>query len=141
MVKKQFERRSVLDPAISELLDGMEQRQIEAQLPKRLREKKARERAKIAARREQRATYDLPPQVRLYLKNLAVKQSLPASQLVTLALVRFFNDLKNGLVDLGEFKQPSRSPRYDWNLVFSQDLLPILKKPVKEKSIPESRIK
>jgi hypothetical protein len=49
------------DPAVADLLDGMQQRQAEAQLPPREREKKARERARIKARREQRATFDLPP--------------------------------------------------------------------------------
>ncbi len=128
MVKKQFERRPVLDPAISDLLDGMEQRQLESQLPKRLREKKARERAKIASRREQRATYDLPPQIRQHIKDLADQLSLPASQLVALAILRFLNDHEQGLIDLGDYKQPSRSPRYDWVLKIPEDLLPKTKK-------------
>lgn len=136
MVKKQFERRSVLDPAISDLLDGMEQRQIEAQLPKRLREKKARERAKIASRREQRATYDLPPEVRQSIKELADHLSLPASQLVTLALLKFLNDYENGQIDLSIYKQPSRSPRYDWVLKLPEDLFPKTKKVLKEKRNP-----
>ncbi len=141
MVKKQFERRPVLDPAISDLLDGMEQRQLDAQLPKRLREKKARERAKIASRREQRATYDLPPQIRQRVKELADQLSLPASQLVSLALLNFLNDYRDGLVDLAEYKQPSRSPRYDWVLKLPEDILPATKRSSKEKSGIQSRIK
>lgn len=86
--------------------------------------RQARERAKIRARRELRATYDLPPVLRERIKDLAESERLPASQLVTLALARFLKDLEEGKVDLTPFKQPSRSPRYDWNLVLPPRLLP-----------------
>jgi hypothetical protein len=43
---------------------------------------------------------------------------------VTLALARFLLDIETGKVDLGDYKQPSRSPRYDWNLVFPDGLIP-----------------
>lgn len=90
--------------------------------------KKERERIKIRSRRESRATYDLPPVLRHQVKQLADQHRLPASQLVTLALLRFLNDYDQGLVDLSIYKQPSSSPRYDWNLVFPEKLLKILKK-------------
>lgn len=118
------ERRPVIDPAVAELLTGLERVRSEASLPRRERERKARERAKIQARREARATYDLPPHLRERIKQLADDQRVPASQLVTLALARFLNDLEAGRVNLSEFKTPSRSPRYDWNLEFPPDLLP-----------------
>jgi len=54
---------------------------------------------------------------------LAETQKIPASQLATLALARFLNEYENGSIDLGEYKQPSRSPRYDWNLVFPESLV------------------
>jgi hypothetical protein len=121
MAKKNNERRPILDPAVADLLSGMEQRQAEAALPRKEREKKVRERAKIQARRDQRATYDLPPGIRTRIKDTAEEERIPASQLVTLALIRFLNDLETGRVDLSEFKQPSRSPRYDWNLVLPDE--------------------
>ena len=124
MAQRKMERREVLDPAVADLLAGMEQRQAEAMLPRKEREKKARERAKIQARREQRATYDLPPALRERYKELSDSLRLPASQLVTLALARFLRDLEQGRVDLSAYKRPSRSPRYDWNLEFPEDLLP-----------------
>lgn len=117
MPDRKLERRSILDPAVADLLSGMERKQEEAQLPRREREKKARERAKIQARREQRATYDLPPDIRQRIKDLAETQRLPASQLVTLALLRFIEEYDQGKIDLADYKQPSRSPRYDWNLI------------------------
>lgn len=120
-VKK--ERRSSLDPAVADLLHGMKQKQVEAQLPRREREKLSRERAKIQARRDQRATYDLPPAIREGIRQLAEELRLPASQLATLAIARFLKDYQNGSIDLGVYKQPSRSPRYDWNLTFPEELI------------------
>ena len=123
MAKQNEERRHVLDPAVADLLTNMEQKQAISHLSRSERRKKNREQEKITARREQRATYDLPPSLRQEVKNLAEKERLPASQLVTLALLRFLNDLEEGEVDLRDYKEPSRSPRYDWNLVFSDEIL------------------
>lgn len=90
--------------------------------------KKTREASKIRARRALRVTYDLPPELRARIKNLADEQRLPASQLVTLALLRFLKAYDAGDAPLGRYKQPSHSPRYDWNLVFPADLLAVMKK-------------
>jgi hypothetical protein len=117
MAEKKFERRPILDPAVADILSGMEQRQAESHLPTREREKRARERAKIQARREMRVTYDLPPSIRQRVKDLAEEERLPASQLVTLALLRFLQEYDQGEIDLGLYKQTSMSPRYDWNLI------------------------
>lgn len=123
MVDEKKLRRTTLDPAVADLLQGMQQRQTEAQMPKRERERLARERAKIQARRDQRATYDLPPAIREGIRVLAEDLRLPASQLATLALARFLAEYQNGAVDLGQYKQPSRSPRYDWNLIFPDEMI------------------
>ena len=125
MGKKELERRPLLDQAVADLLNGMEQRQAESALPRKEREKRARERAKIQARREQRATYDLPPEIRERFKDLSEQLRVPASQVVTLALARFLKEYEAGEIDLGKYKRPSRSPRYDWNLEFPDDLLPV----------------
>lgn len=121
MADRKLRRRTVLDPAVADLLAGMEEKQAEAHLPRRVREKKAQERAKIRARRDHRVTYDLPPQLKQSVMELAEKLSLPASQLATLALVRFLQDYKHDNIDLGKFKKPSSSPRYDWKLVFPKE--------------------
>jgi len=128
MAEKKFERRTSLDPAVADLLSGMEQRQAESQLPRKERERLGRERAKIQARREQRATYDLPPTLREEIRIMSEDLRIPASQLVTLALSRFLNDYNSGAIDLGKYKQPSRSPRYDWNLIFPDELIRMKKK-------------
>ena len=123
MADKKLERRSTLDPAVADLLSGMQQRQAESQLPRKERERIGRERAKIQSRRDQRATYDLPPSLREEIRELSEDLRIPASQLVTLALARFMNEYHSGTIDLGKYKQPSRSPRYDWNLIFPDDLI------------------
>ncbi len=128
MPEKKFERRPALDPAVADLLSGMQQRQAESQLPRKERERLSKERAKIQSRRDQRATYDLPPDLRERIRELAEDLRLPASQLVTLALARFLREYQDGSIDLGKFKQPSRSPRYDWNLVFPEELIRVGKK-------------
>ena len=128
MAERKFERKTILDPFVADLLIGMEQRQVESQLPRKERERIKRERAKIQSRRDQRATYDLPPSIREAVRDLAENQRLPASQLVTLALSRFLSDYSVGQIDLGKYKQPSRSPRYDWNLVFPEGMLARRKK-------------
>ena len=128
MPEKKLTRRSTLDPVVADLLSGMQQRQVENQLPRKERERLSRERAKIQSRREQRATYDLPPSLREDIRELAEELHLPASQLVTLALARFMKDYHESLIDLSKFKQPSRSPRYEWNLIFPEDFLRSKKK-------------
>jgi len=117
MPDRKLERRPILDSSVADLLTSMEHKQAESQLPRREREKKARERAKIQSRREQRTTFDLPAAIRQRVKTLAEEQRLPASQLATLALLRFLQEYDQGQIDLALYKQPSHSPRYDWNLV------------------------
>jgi hypothetical protein len=118
MASRNLQRRTILDPAVADLLAGMENKQAEARLPRRVREKKAKERAKIRARRDQRVTYDLPPQLKQAMFELAESLSLPASQLATLALHRFLQSYSEGQIDLLKYKKPSRSPRYEWKLEF-----------------------
>ena len=128
MTKKNEARSITLDPAVAELLAGMEKRQAEAQMPRQQRERLVKQRLKIQARREQRATYDLPPIVRESIRELAEELRIPASQLVSLALIQFLRAYQANEIDLGQYKQPSRSPRYDWNLIFTKELLGLQKK-------------
>lgn len=87
-----------------------------------------REKAKIRARREQRVTYDLPPALRGRIKDLANELRLPASQLVTLALLRFLTEYEKGEIQLHRYQTPSRSPRYEWNLSFPPALTAVMRR-------------
>ena len=134
MADPKMRRRTTLDPAVADLLKGMQQKQSESQLPRKERERISRERVKIQSRRDQRATYDLPPAIRETVMTLSENLRLPASQLVTLALARFLKEYESGMIDLGKFKQPSRSPRYDWNLIFPEELINAGKNKKRERS-------
>jgi hypothetical protein len=134
MVDTRLQRRTIIDPAVADLLAGMEQKQADMALPRRERLKKKREQAKISARREQRTTYDLPPSIRQKVKEIGESEGVPASQIATLALAKFLIEYDEGKVDLGQYKQPSRSPRYDWNLIFPDSLVAMPEKKIKRKS-------
>ena len=126
MAKQSMQRRTILDPAVADLLSGMEQRQEESHLPAKDRKKAARERSKIRERRDYRVTYDLPPKLRQRIKIIAEKEGIPASQLVTLALYRFLELYQKKEIDLSAYKESSKSPRYDWNLIIPDHEIPKL---------------
>lgn len=116
MTKKTLDRKPILDSAVADLLSDMEEKQQLSQLPRKERIRKSREHSKIVARREQRVTYDLPPYIRQRIKTLAEEEGVPASQVVTLALLNFLRAYDEDGINLSTYKEPSRSPRYDWNL-------------------------
>ncbi len=124
MPDRKPQQRVKIDPDVAELLAGLERLRLLPAQPDPESKKKVRERARMQARREYRATYDLPPVLREQVKALAEQQRVPASQIVTLALARFMNEYTAGIIDLDELKRPSRSPRYDWNLAIPPNLLP-----------------
>ena len=105
-----------IPPTLTAKLDAMEQSQAQAHRSPREQARVKRERARIQARRASRVTYDLPPVLRRRVQALSEELRIPASQLAALALGRFLNEYAGGGVDLGLYKQPSRSPRYEWNL-------------------------
>lgn len=78
--------------------------------------KMKRERARMQARQARRVTYDLPPELRERLNQLSSELRIPASQLAALAILRFLSDWETESIDLPQYKRPSLSPRYDWNL-------------------------
>ena len=124
MAKQNLQRRNIIDPAVADLLSGMERRDTESHLPAKERKKVIKERNKIQSRKENRVTYDLPPKLRQVIKETAEKEGIPASQMVTLALYKFMEQYHNKELDLGQYKEMSKSPRYDWNLVIPDKEIP-----------------
>jgi hypothetical protein len=118
------EAASLADPAVNALLTQAERRQSEARLPHKEREKKKKEREKIRARRPFHTTYDIPLELRQRIKELAEQHRVPASQIASIGLLRFVEDLANRKVDLSPYKVASRSPRYDFNLVVTEEEFP-----------------
>lgn len=115
-------RKPSKQPAASRL-DALEQGQAQAHRSPRELARRERERARMQARREQRVTYDLPPVLRRRVQALSEELRIPASQLAALALGRFLNEYAAGAVDLGAYKQPSLSPRYEWNLKLPAEIV------------------
>lgn len=107
-------RRSVLDPAVSDLLTSMEQRQEKRSMSKAERKEAERQRARS------RMMLDVPPEIQQRITTLAISESTPVSGLVTLAIARFLRDMENGM-NLLPYKYPSRSPRFDWLIVLPEN--------------------
>ena len=114
------QRRSAIDPAVAELLGTMEQKASERSLPREDRRRKIKEREKARARN--RVMLDLPLEIEKRIKALAAKYECPISQIAALLIWQGLKDLDSGLLNPGVYKKLSRSPRYTWNLVFSEEL-------------------
>jgi hypothetical protein len=114
-------RRAAIDPAVAEILSDMDDKQAVRALPVRARQRKTRERAKAKARN--RVMLDLPQVLIARIKTIASdpKNRIPESQIAALLLWQGLHDLDAGLLTLSPYKRPSRSPRYDWNLIFLDD--------------------
>jgi len=113
------ERRRILDPAVADILDGMQRKQEERKLPTAERKRKASERMRAKERLSGRVNYDLPEGIKQRLRELARHERVPESQLAALALARFLADVAAGRVRLSDYRKPSRSPKFDWTLDLS----------------------
>jgi hypothetical protein len=111
-----FNQPDSADPAVRALIQQGERLRSESRLSRRERDKILKERRKIRERRASHTCYDIPPELRAYIKELSEELRIPASQLAALALLRFVRDYQGGEIDLSPFKTPSSSPRFDWNL-------------------------
>jgi len=116
--------KKLLDLTLSEFLSTINKNLPDELITEKAKKKREKERAKMAARHHKRVTYDLPPAIRSKLKQIASDHAVPESRVATLALARFIADYEQGKVDLGVYKEPSSSPRYEWNLVFPSSLVP-----------------
>jgi hypothetical protein len=111
-----LERRETIDPAVADLLSHMERKAEERTLSVSERKRKVKERTKAQARN--RVMLDLPQEIEACIKAIAVEERCPTSQVAAILIWHGLGDLERGLFELSQFKRPSRSPRYDWNLVF-----------------------
>ncbi len=110
------QRRGVIDPAVADLIDEMDGKAEERSLTRTERQRRAKERVKAKARN--RVMLDLPIEIETHIKAIAEKEKCPVSQVAAVLIWQGLNDLEKGLLDLDQFKRTSRSPRYNWNLVF-----------------------
>lgn len=113
-MKKPFERRQIIDPAVADILGDMERKQAQRSMSKKDRKEDKRQRAR------NRLMIDLPPDVESKIGALAAAHGVPVSGLVMLAIARFLRDVGSGL-SLTPYKQPTKSPRFDWKIVIPQN--------------------
>lgn len=75
-------------------------------------------------RRGRRALYDLPPDLIRCISQLAETYRLTNSMVAGVLLIHGLRDIQGGTLDLGKFRMPSDSPRYD----FRVDLAGLMKR-------------
>jgi hypothetical protein len=113
-VDKPPSRRTVVDPAVADMLADMERKKRISQLPKP-QQGKAR---KNAARHK--AGLDLPPTLHEELRKIAEQEHISISSLVTFCLYRGVADYAAGEIELGPYKRLSRCARFEYVLDFTK---------------------
>jgi len=107
---KTDKRRTVIDPAVAEMLSEMEQKKRISHLPKS-KQDKARKNAK-----RHKVGLDLPPTLHESLRQIAERERISVSGLVTFYLYRGVIEHRAGKVELNSFKRLSRCARFEYIL-------------------------
>jgi hypothetical protein len=128
-----------LDPSVTASIGGAAQRKSEAQLPQKDRQKKVKERKKAQKRKPRRVNWDLPPELKRITAHLAEDNNVPVSQVVAVLLLEALRRFEAGEIDLDDYKTPTTSPRYDWNLEIDAETLENLEKAFKGHPIAKYR--
>jgi len=113
---EQNERHTIFDATTADLLNNMQQRKAESQLPKSERSRIRRERIRKEERRSKTISLDLPEEMKIELINLAVRESIPISQLAAFLLYPALRDFKSMEDPLFEYKKPSRCAKFEFIL-------------------------
>jgi hypothetical protein len=79
-------------------------------------QKKQKEKAQMKQRLPRRATYDLPPGMKERIVEIANEHGTTASQVAAFLLHRGIKQVEAGLIDLDQYKEPSISIRWEYNL-------------------------
>jgi hypothetical protein len=109
-----------LDPSVDAFLSTEAERRAIQKLPPQERKKKAKERERIRDRKARRVTYDLPPDLRSQVAEIAKKKGVPASQLAAWLITRALEQHGGSAEELDEeltpYLESSQSPKFTWNL-------------------------
>lgn len=120
------------DATVAEMLGDVERRQEEMRLSPEERRKLAEMRQKEQAKRErakQKAEQQapnrifllMPVELKANLERIAAQEGVPVSQLCTFFLYESLRGFEAGTFQIGAYKQPSYSPRYDAELIHPSD--------------------
>lgn len=108
------------DPAVQSLLGLGRQQAQERSLPKRARQKLAKQRQRDAERGS-RASYDLPEKLIQGIAAQAEMHGCTASGIAALAIERLLDEIDAGYVVVADFLEPIRSPRYTHRVKLRSD--------------------
>ena len=122
-----------IDPAVAEILADRERHFRELRLSpeerKRLRlmrekerQRKEKERAKALAREKNRITTYLPSNLIQQIRDIATYEEVSMSQVITFFVFDAVERYKRKELSFWGYKHPSKSPRYEWNLVHPADI-------------------
>jgi hypothetical protein len=109
-VDKSLDRRTVVDPAVADMLSDMEKKRRISSLPKAKREK-ARKNAS-----RHKVGLDQPPELHESLRAISEREHISISGLVTFYLYRGVADHDAGRIELSQLKRPSRCARFEYVL-------------------------
>lgn len=109
-MKEKFERRQILDPAVADVVGGMERQQTVRTLTK----KQKAERAKMA--RRNRLVIDIPPEVEGLIGAIAADRDVSISGVIEIALREFIKSNGEGRVKWSDYLVPSRCPRFGFKV-------------------------
>ncbi len=73
-----------------------------------------KERDRQEKRKAGKVTYDLPPELKATIADLAAEYRVPQSQIAALLLICGLDALET--IDLAKYMSPSRSPLHDYNI-------------------------
>ena len=111
MKRPDDERRPILDPAVADLMNGMEKKQ----QSKNLTKKQKAERARMAKRN--RVVIDIPPEIEGLIGAIAADRDVSVSGVIEIALREFIKANGDGHVKWADYLTPSRSPRFGFKVV------------------------
>ena len=118
-------RRDPLSSEVSGVPDAEAylQEQLEARERRKAEAEQRKAQAARQARREVRpkATFDLPLEIQDALKRVAEEESVCASDLAALAILRLVLDYKAGQVNLKPYRRPARSLKFAYHLDLSAE--------------------
>ncbi|WP_322806130.1 hypothetical protein [Thermanaerothrix sp.] len=98
-----------------------EERKRVAEWRRKEEERKRKEKEKAKARQPNRMTVDLPTNLREMLEEIAQKEKVTVSQVITFFLFDSAERYQKNEIGFWGFKYPSESPRYEWILVHPND--------------------
>ncbi len=107
-------RRSAIDPAVADILEGAERKKRLTSMPKSEREKARKDAAR------HKVGLDLPPDLHETLRQIADQEKVSVSSLVAFLTNRGIEDYRAGKIDLFPHKRISRSARFEYVLMFDK---------------------